>query len=431
MMSSTCSDAEVRAVLATDFSSTGILRATLAATSAECRRCVFSTILLICGEGFIEATLNLVVEDGVLPVDCLREISTPVAARQPIGFSAAECAAIARASANSQHSDVLQQPFEVLIQSRQIRALARKPSDTNATVNILLHAGGNQQLLVSMVANRGRSRRVHTSANVVTRSWSGVIQSPSWRQRSLDVFHVSLGIAVPMSGQRAFSTTSNSVIDGYALQIYLDCSGQGSSNCVEDGDLIDLNVQFHTVGDASDVLRSSVNIVTEVQSQISCEHSSAWLTRGNPGQSSAVSSIAVSASAQISIRICDVDQLPINFTQAEIECRFGGVPLSQIGWNPGSNEYTAEIPSSMTSVPGEYELVVLIQNGWSLGQAAKCTLLEQSVTVAAGFDTTRILGGAALVALAVILALLLMVRRRYGSSLAGMCPYVHAATIGL
>jgi hypothetical protein len=84
----------------------------------------------------------------------------------------------------------------------------------------------------------------------------------------------------------------------------------------------------------------------------------------------------------------------------------------------------------MTSVPGEYELVVLIQNGWSLGQAAQCTLLEQSVTVAAGFDTTRILGGSALVALAVILALLLVVRRRYGSSLAGMCPHVHAATIG-
>jgi hypothetical protein len=310
--------------------------------------------------------------------------------------------------------------FDVMIQTRQMRILARKPSDANTTVSLLLQARDNRKHFVRMVATRGRPR-AEAGAQIITRSWSGEITGADWQWLSLDGYHVSLGTAVPMSGLSG-AGSGDSMVEGYALQSYLDCNGQ-RSRCVEDGDFIDLFVQFESASEPQ-ALSSSVHIVTQVQSQISCEHSSAWVATVQTAQP--VTRLVASTSARVHVRIRDVDTLPINFTQAEIECRFDGEPLSQVGWNPGSNEYTIEIPSSMTSRPSEYQVVVMIKNGYP-GQASNCTLIQQSVMVVAGFNTPWVLGGSALGAMLLIITLLVMVRRRYGSSIRGMPRPRHAA----
>jgi hypothetical protein len=78
----------------------------------------------------------------------------------------------------------------------------------------------------------------------------------------------------------------------------------------------------------------------------------------------------------------DVDILPIPYSRAPVEFRFGSRLLPQ-RWDRGSNEYIAEVSADATGQAGRYELVVTALNGWSnKGQrAGNCTLLRRWIEV--------------------------------------------------
>jgi hypothetical protein len=90
-------------------------------------------------------------------------------------------------------------------------------------------------------------------------------------------------------------------------------------------------------------------------------------------------------SAPIRVRLFakDVDDMPINFTRADIHLAFGGrsVPMSWV--NRGSNEYTADVPTEFTAQPGLYALVVTASKAWNktTGQITRCELLRRNVRI--------------------------------------------------
>jgi hypothetical protein len=108
----------------------------------------------------------------------------------------------------------------------------------------------------------------------------------------------------------------------------------------------------------------------------------------------------------------DVDDLPINFTRAEISLMFGAqtIPMQ---WSRGSNDYFAAVPAELTAQPGRYNLLVRASNAWNeTGPIASCELLRRTVIVQEGLNTQWILAGAAATAVLVIGGLVILVRKR-------------------
>jgi hypothetical protein len=90
-------------------------------------------------------------------------------------------------------------------------------------------------------------------------------------------------------------------------------------------------------------------------------------------------------SAPIRVRLFakDVDDMPINFTRAEIHLAFGGSSVPMQWVNRGSNEYTADVPTELTAQPGLYALVVTASKAWNetAGQMTGCELLRRNVRI--------------------------------------------------
>ena len=104
----------------------------------------------------------------------------------------------------------------------------------------------------------------------------------------------------------------------------------------------------------------------------------------------------------------DVDDLPINFTRADIHLAFRDRTLPMQWRGRGSNEYVADVPTELTAQPGLYNLVVAASDAWDeIAGQITCELLRRNVRIVSGVDIQYIvlgvLAGLAILALGVLL----------------------------
>jgi hypothetical protein len=124
----------------------------------------------------------------------------------------------------------------------------------------------------------------------------------------------------------------------------------------------------------------------------------------------------------VRLRAIDVDGLAMNQTRAEIEIRFGNQTVPVV-WTRGSNVYAAELSAVLTEQVGLYELVVVVNRGWSHAgeNITRCKILHHSIEIVAseGFSTSWLLVGAACGS-GVIVVVLLLVLRKWRKHLQGI-----------
>ena len=236
----------------------------------------------------------------------------------------------------------------MLIQSQSLTQKVLKPSNaaTNSSrIRIVLDARGDRQFqapfnlsMVRKVAGAAGSNAANSS-----REWTS-IGDP---QHSLDGHHVvweqpipSPGAYIALNGEEGkFSATLE-----HAFQIGLDCRGERP--CVSDGDTVETIVQFSAT--------AQVRIISEVSSLISCERSTVFV-EGD------VQSVKTSTRIRLQVDVRDVDDLPVEYTRADMLFRFGtdkATQLLPVKWNRGSNRYLAEVPEDLTEKVGLYQLKV-------------------------------------------------------------------------
>ena len=114
-----------------------------------------------------------------------------------------------------------------------------------------------------------------------------------------------------------------------------------------------------------------MRITTLVESLISCDHSKVW-----------IQSVPASTAIRVRLDAYDVDRLPILYTRAPVEFRFGSQLLPQ-RWDRGSNQYVAEASADVTAQTGRFELVVTAVKGWSdeRKSVGSCVLLSRSIEI--------------------------------------------------
>ena len=186
----------------------------------------------------------------------------------------------------------------------------------------------------------------------------------------------------------------------HEFSLRLSCQ-RGEPSCAADGDEIISVVQLASPQDS--YLRSEVRVMTQVQSLLSCLHTRA---RIEPDLES------MPLSTPISVRLFaqDVDDLPINFTRAEMRLAFRDRTLPMQWRGRGSNEYVADVPAELTAQPGLFDLVVTASDAWNetAGQITSCELLRFNVRIVSGVDIPYIilgvLAGLAILALGALLA---------------------------
>jgi hypothetical protein len=178
----------------------------------------------------------------------------------------------------------------------------------------------------------------------------------------------------------------------FVVDFAADC--HGTRPCAQDGDTFETVLSVATWSDQAE-LHSAVTITAVVESMLSCVHSKVWVELD-------LLSVPQSSAIRVHLEAYDVDNLPVAQTRAEVEFRFDGQALP-VRWSRGSNEYTADVPTSLTSSAGQYELNVTAVNGWTLsGSVAGCVLFRRSITVTS--DTKQIVLASCLVALLVLCA---------------------------
>jgi hypothetical protein len=174
-----------------------------------------------------------------------------------------------------------------------------------------------------------------------------------------------------------------SITKEYVFQLGVDCLGEEA--CVADGETVETEIEVASgLGDGG--VQSAVRITTLVQSLVSCDHSKAWIEYD-------FESVPTSTAIRVHLEAYDVDMLPISYSRAPVEFRFGSRLLPQ-RWDRGSNEYIAEVSADATGQAGRYELVVTALNGWSnKGQrAGNCTLLRRWIEVTSSKSQAIIAG---------------------------------------
>jgi hypothetical protein len=286
--------------------------------------------------------------------------------------------------------------MRMFIQSESFRIRLQKPSilGSGQRIQILLQAEGEQSLTVrySMLAT-------HTSATGSTALATISNTSQAWQQldNSAYSFH-----GLHMTWDRPPSSDAELDLDAdvsrfaakkfFFVEFAADC--QRTQPCAEDGDTFETVLGVVTRSNQIE-LHSAVTVTTMVQSLLSCEHSKVWVELD-------VLSVPQSSAIRVHLEAYDVDNLPVAQTRAEVEFRFGGQALP-VQWSRGSNEYIADVPTSLTDSAGQYELNVTAVSGWTLsGSTAGCVLFRRSITVKS--DTKQIVLASCLVALLVLCA---------------------------
>jgi hypothetical protein len=191
-------------------------------------------------------------------------------------------------------------------------------------------------------------------------------------------------------------------VSRHEFTVRLACD-RGEPSCAADGDVIETIVQLAATGSLSSNLHSEVRVMTQVQSLLSCLHTRA---RIEPDWES----MPLSTPIRVRLFAQDVDDLPINFTRAEIHLAFRDRTLPMQWRGRGSNEYVADVPAELIAQSGLFDLVVTASDAWNetAGQITSCELLRFNVRIVSGVDIPYIilgvLAGLAILALGALLA---------------------------
>jgi hypothetical protein len=276
--------------------------------------------------------------------------------------------------------------LRAVLESESVAIAVPKPGSlANRTLTLIAEAHGEAELVVAF--NVTMTRIEASSGAVITTNGSIRVDRPSmsafghhieWRQWP-----------PPASEWRADLDGSklkfaDSLRHEFTVRLACDV---GEQSCAADGDVITTVVQLASATESH--LRSEVRFITQVQSLLSCLHTRAR-TRIEPDSES----VPVSTPMRVYLLVNDVDDLPMNFTRAEVSLSFSGrnVPVQ---WSRGSNLYVADVLAEVTMQPGVYDLVVSASNAWNeTGSATSCELLRRTITVKEGLSTNSILGGA-------------------------------------
>jgi hypothetical protein len=193
-------------------------------------------------------------------------------------------------------------------------------------------------------------------------------------------------------------------VSRHDFTVRLACD-RGQQSCAADGDVITTIVQLVAVDSAPNRLHSEVRVVTQVQPLLSCWHTPASIKPDSQ-------SVSISTAFRVQVLVYDVDNLPVNFTMAEVHLAFGGRNLP-MQWSRGSNEYVADVSAELTGQPGVYDLVVSASKAWNeTGSATSCELLRRTITINEGLSNMWILVGAGTATVVVLGGLIVVVRKR-------------------
>ena len=269
-------------------------------------------------------------------------------------------------------------------------------------LTLIVEARGEAELAVAF--NVTITRFEASSGAVITANGSVRIDQPSmsafgqhieWKQRPPPATWTA-----DLDGDRL----KLEAVSRHEFTVRLACD-RGEPSCAADGDVIETIVQLAATGSLSSNLHSEVRVMTQVQSLLSCLHTRA---RIEPD----LESMPLRVSTPIRVRLFaqDVDDLPINFTRAEIHLALFDRTLPMQWRGRGSNEYVADVPAELTAQPGLYDLVVTASDAWNetAGQITSCELLRFNVRIVSGVDILYIilgvLTGLAILALGALLA---------------------------
>ena len=145
--------------------------------------------------------------------------------------------------------------------------------------------------------------------------------------------------------------------------------------CAADGDVITTLFELHSPSKSE--LHADVTFRSNVKALASCDHSKARIVYGEAATSA---SVTTSAAVRVLLDAYDVDAMPVSYTRASVEFRFG-MKLLPPQWNRGSNRYVAEVP--VAGSPGIHTVSVTLRQGWDNVSSSQrnCILLERQIEV--------------------------------------------------
>jgi hypothetical protein len=280
--------------------------------------------------------------------------------------------------------------IDLMTLTRSVAMTVQKPSVRAGAVDVVFTAAGEIGFTASYNMSMTRVRPTDGATplqrlNSAAYEWSWIGQ----QRMSMDGHHVvwqgkppSADSAVDLS----FDAKRFSFRRTFALSIELNCTA--GEPCVEDGDVVHTHVAVMSVVDG---LVSEVVISTAVESLVSCD-----LSHGRiEGLMEDKVSVSALSSIKVHIEARDCDGLPINYTRADIQFSFDNQSLA-VTWKRGSNEYTADVPTDLTALPGRYALVVTASQAWNetAGQMMRCELHSRTIEVTTAVDIQTIIIGA-------------------------------------
>ena len=237
------------------------------------------------------------------------------------------------------------QAVSLRLQTESFSLPLRKPENDGQKVAFIMQANGedpfNLTISVSMTRSEASSGAViasNGSIRIDQRSFSAFGQHIEWTQLPPATWLADLD-----GSGRKFEYSLR-----HEFTVRLAC-GRSEQSCAADGDVITTVVKLAAItpvpGDLSANLRSEVRVLTLVQSSLSCVHTQA-AARIEPDF---VERLPIATLFRVQVSAKDVDDLPMNFTRAEINLRFGArsIPMS---WSRGSSEYSADVPAETPGV---------------------------------------------------------------------------------
>ncbi len=182
-------------------------------------------------------------------------------------------------------------------------------------------------------------------------------------------------------------------------------SGLQLEYCPADGDTITTAIRFISTSDVS--VGSEAVVITKVQALPSCERSTAALVASAGQVDPSTESVRLEA------QLLDVDALPITVSRPKVVVVWANKTFPLERTVARSSRFSWEIPAGLRREPGRYAYKVMLEEAWDEVERAKarCSLLEGTLYVGKGFDTTWVLVGSILGAIVLIGIALFLVRR--------------------
>ena len=292
---------------------------------------------------------------------------------------------------------------ELVVQSKEsFIEVLQKPSTpaTGKSLTLVLNVNGGSAFAPQYTATISR---LGSAQPISSRAFTSLDEP----RLSLDGLHAEWQGNAP-SGDAAVELSATagkfSETKVYQLVIYADCTG--TQPCAADGDTIDTVL---TIGNASspEGQRSQVLVSARIQAVPSCSRSTAALVASAGQVDPSTESVRLEA------QLLDVDALPITVSSPKVIVVWANKTFPLERTVAGSSRFSWEIPASLRREPGRYAYNVLVEEAWDEVERAKarCSLLEGTLYVGKGFDTTWVLVGSILGAIVLIGTALFLVRR--------------------